>query len=134
MLFGVGVTVKRSSSLVIPSHDCLCTKAIVVEYVGFTFLDRLSLALSRHCSDSFLRRRAFYTFTWSYAGGKSATQHILTSIRDSSFGCLFMLCPEKTSSAMRMPVFNAPLPNATAHLLVSGIALRRKPPNRLPSP
>ena len=42
-----GGTVKRSSSVLTPSHDCLCTKAIVViEYVGFTFRGRLSLASS----------------------------------------------------------------------------------------
>ena len=66
-------TVKRSSSFLTPSHDCLCTKAIVVEYVGLTFLGRLSLAPSRRCSDSFLRRRAFYTFTRSHARGQKAT-------------------------------------------------------------
>ena len=45
----------------------------------------------------------------------------------------FLLCPDKTSSAMRTPVFNAPFPNSTAPLLVSGIALRSRHPNRLPT-
>ena len=105
---------KKSSSLLTPSHDCLCTKAIVVEYVGFPFLGRLSLALSRHCSDCFLHRRAFYTFTRSHARGQKATQQVLTSICDASFGCLFMLSPDKMSSAKRTPVANAPLPNSLA--------------------
>ena len=38
---------------------------------------------------------------------------------------------DKMSSAMRTPVFNAPVPNATAPLLVSGMALRSRPPNFL---
>ena len=42
-----GGTVKRSSSVLTPSHNCLCTKAIVIEYVGLTFRGRLSLASSR---------------------------------------------------------------------------------------
>ena len=45
----------------------------------------MSLALFRHCSDSFLRRRAFYTFTRLHAGGQKATHQVLTSIRDASF-------------------------------------------------
>ena len=85
-----GGTVKRSSSVLTPSHDCLCTKAIVViEYVGLTFRGRLSLASSRCSSDSFLRRCAFYTFTRSHARGQKTTHQIPTSIRDASFGCLF---------------------------------------------
>ena len=82
------------------SHDGLCMKAIVVEYVGLMFLGRLSLAPSRRCSDSFPRRRAFYTFTRSHARGQKATHQILTSICDASFGR-----QDKTSSAMRTPVF-----------------------------
>ena len=53
---------KRSSSLLTPSHDCLCTKAIV-EYVGLSFLGRLSFASLLYCSESRLRGRSFYTFT-----------------------------------------------------------------------
>ena len=85
--------VKRSSSILTPSHDCLCTKVIVVvvvvESVGFTFLERLSLALSRCCSASFLCRRVFYTFTRSHARYQDITQHSLAGIRDASFGSTF---------------------------------------------
>ena len=105
-----GGTVKRSSWVLTPSHDCLCTNAIVVEYVGLTFLGRLSLALSRRCSDSFLRGRAFCMSTRSHGRGQKTTHHTPTSFRDASFCRLFMLCLDKTSSAMRTPVFNAPFP------------------------
>ena len=46
-----------------------------------------ALALSRHCSDSFLRRRAFYMFKRSHAMGQKVTHQSLTSIRDASLGC-----------------------------------------------
>ena len=72
-----GGAVKRSSSLLTPSHYCLYTKDIV-EFIGLTCLGRLSL-------------------TRPHAGGQKATQHVLTSIRDASFGCRFMLCLDKTS-------------------------------------
>ena len=130
----MGGTVKRSSSVLTPSHDCLCTNAIVVEYVGLTFLGRLSLAPSLRCSDSCLRGCSFYTFKRSHARYLKVTQHAPTSVRDATFGCFFMFCPDKTSPAIRTPVFNAPLPNATALLLMSGMALRSRTPNRLPSP
>ena len=50
-------------------------------------LSRLSLMLFRHCSDSFLRMRSFYTSTRSHARDQKVTQQVLTSIRDASFGC-----------------------------------------------
>ena len=59
--------------------------------------------------------------------GQKATQHSLTSVRDASFGCLVMLYRDKTSSAMRTPVFSAPLPNATAPLLIRSDCLAHNP-------
>ena len=130
MLVRVGGTVKRSSSVLTLSHDCLCTKAIVVEYVGLTFLGRLSLAPSRRCSDSFPRGRAFYTFMRSHARGQKSTHQTPTSIRDASFGRLFYAL----SGHDVVGCAHAPFPNVTAPLLMSGMALRSTPPNRLPSP
>ena len=51
-----------------PSHDCLCTKAIV-EYVELTFRHYPYLMAFWYCSDSSLQGRVFYTFTKSHAGG-----------------------------------------------------------------
>ena len=115
-----------------PSHDCLCMKAIVVEYVGLTFLGRLSLTLSRHCSDSFADAR-FIRLRGRTPGVKRPINRFLPASMTRRL-VAFMLSPDKTSSAMRTPVFNAPLPNATAPLLMSGMALRSKPPNKLSSP
>ena len=114
----MGGTVKRSSSVLTPSPDCLCTNAIVVEYVGLTFLGRLSLASSLRCSDSCLRGCSFYTFTRSHARNLKVTS---VTRRLAAF---FMFCPDKTSPAIRTPVFNVPLPKATAPLLMSGMSLR----------
>ena len=72
------------------SHDCLCTNAIVVvEYVGLTFLGRLSRAPSLRCSDSCLRGCSFYTFTRSHARDLKVTQHAPTRVRDALLGCRF---------------------------------------------
>ena len=54
-------------------------------------LERLSLALSRRCSASFLHRRVFYTFIRSHARVQKITQHSLTGIRDASFGRPFFI-------------------------------------------
>ena len=65
-----------------PSHDCLCTHAIV-EYVDLSFLGRPSLASSLYCSDCRLRGRPFYAFT----RGRSKTCQ--QGIGDASFGSRF---------------------------------------------
>ena len=69
----MGGTVKRSSSLLTPSHDCLCTNAIV-GYVDLSFLERPSLASSLYCSDCRLRGRSFYTLTQSHGVHDAAQQ------------------------------------------------------------
>ena len=91
---------------------------------------RLDPALT--CRDVVVR---FITFRGRTPGVANSPLNIsLPASVTRLLAAVFMFCPDMTSPAMRTPVFNARFPKAMAPRLMSGIAIRIRPLNRLPSP
>ena len=106
---------------------------------GYTRASLSNMSISRFLDVRFLRRY-FTALILAFAvgrfirlpgGGRSPVNKASVTRR---LAAVFIFWPDKTSPAIRTPVFNAPLPKATAPLLMSGMALRNRLPNRLPSP
>ena len=70
---------KEIQLVLVPLTRLSMHEAIVV-YVERTFLHRVSVTASLHCSDSFLCGRAFYTFTRSPLGVNRPTVFLLASV------------------------------------------------------
>ena len=130
MLVTVGGTLNISSSLLTPSQDCRCTKAILsVEKVAWARCLPFTTSFRKtgwsYLCSSFYRSLSFPR-GWS-SGSQETTYQVFSGVGRPSFRRLFnvLAC---------IPVLRALLPRAIAPRLMSGATLRSKPPNKLPCP
>ena len=130
ILVCVGGTVKMSSSLFTPSHDCWCTNAILRKNTSVSYR-RLAGVTRRRGAVRFIR------FTRLPAGGgvlRRLCIRFLPAAVALRFAAFLTFLPATTSPAICAPVASARFPKATAPRLIRGATVRRRPLNKLPNP